>query len=319
MNETRRARKPIPGIAVAGATAAVSGFSVFLNSYGVHARLLGCRLHDGEEPRRGDRPARRDPGRPIREALNLSLAGARRHAPRTASSPRLSAADYFGLAYVGTIGGGIAFILFFTGLQRTSPVPAAFLHDTLVVFVALVAWPLLGERLRLWNVIAIAFLVVGAVASSGGIGPFHANTGSALVLGATILWAAETGLAKRLLRRISPATLGLVRMGVGALVLVCYVVAVGDFSALVGLNATALRWVLVTGLLLGAYVGTWMTALSRASAIDVTSVLVASTVVTLVLEAIVQHKGLGPEVLGISLMVVGTALAVSFWGRVARA
>ena len=40
-------------------------------------------------------------------------------------------------------------------------------------------------------------------------------------------------------------------------------------------TAGQLGWVLFTGLLLAGYVGTWMTALSRARAIDVTSILVA--------------------------------------------
>ena len=53
--------------------------------------------------------------------------------------------------------------------------------------------------------------------------------------------------------------------------------------------------------------------------IDVTSVLVASAIVTLVLQSVVQHKGLGPEVLGIALMATGTALVAGNWKRVVRA
>ena len=52
---------------------------------------------------------------------------------------------WVGLAYVGIIGNGLAFVIFFNGLARTTATPAAFLHDTLVIWVitagtALVAW-----------------------------------------------------------------------------------------------------------------------------------------------------------------------------------
>ena len=74
----------------------------------------------------------------------------------------------------------------------------------------------------------------------------------------------------------------------------------------------------MTGVLLGVYVATWMTALARACAIDVTSVLVSSVVITTILQALVQHKGLGPEAVGITLMLIGTAAATVGWARVAR-
>ncbi len=301
------------GLLVAGATAAVSGVSVFVNSYGVHAVpspavyttaknlvaaivLVGAAL-----------------------AVRLSARGPRAIADiKPTTPPRTRLAELVGLGYVGTVGGGFAFILFFDGLAWTSAVPAAFLHDTLVVWVALVAWPLLGERLGRWNVAAIVLLVVGVVASTGGIGGLRANSANALVLGATLCWAIETVVARRLLARVTPTTLGLVRMGGGAIVLLAYLAISGALHSLIALDASALRWTLVTGVLLGVYVATWMTALARARAIDVTSVLVSSAVITTILQALVQHKGLGPEAVGITLMLIGTAAATVGWARVAR-
>ncbi len=301
------------GLLVAGATAAVSGVSVFVNSYGVHAvpspavyttakNLVAAIVLVG-----------------VALAVRLSARGPRAVADvKPTTPPRTRLARLVGLGYVGTVGGGLAFILFFDGLARTSAVPAAFLHDTLVVWVALVAWPLLGERLGRWNVAAIVLLVVGVVASTGGIGGIRANSGNALVLGATLCWAIETVVARRLLTRVTPTTLGLVRMGGGAVVLLAYLAISGALHSLIALDASALRWTLVTGVLLGAYVATWMTALARARAIDVTSVLVSSAVITTILQALVQHKGLGPEAVGITLMLIGTAAATVGWARVAR-
>ena len=119
-------------------------------------------------------------------------------------------------------------------------------------------------------------LVVGLVATSGGVGSLVVNSGNALVLGATMLWGIETVIIKRLLTGVDPGSLGVVRMGGGITVLAAYLAITGQLAALFHLDANALRWVVLTGLLLGAYVATWMIALSRARAVDVTSVLVSS-------------------------------------------
>ena len=107
-------------------------------------------------------------------------------------------------------------------LARTTATPAAFLHDTLVIWVVLLAGPLLHERAARWNIAAIALLVGGEVALSKGIGHLAWGTGTALVLAATLLWAVEVVVAKRLLSGIAPATVSLVRMGVGSAALLAY-------------------------------------------------------------------------------------------------
>jgi drug/metabolite transporter (DMT)-like permease len=310
----------LPGLYVAGATAIISGISVFVNSYGVKsfnspavyttaknlaatlvitAFVVVAWLASRHQVPVVHATAARDSSPPARQ-----LHGLRRWA---------------GLAYVAAIGGGAAFIFFFEGLARTSAVPAVFLHDTLLIWVALAALPLLGERLGRWNLAAIELLVVGVTATSGGVGHLGFNAGNALVLGATVLWAIETIIAKRLLVGMTASALSLVRMGGGAVVLVGYLGATGQFHALVGLGAGELRWALLTGCLLGGYVATWMTALARARAVDVTSVLVASAAVTLFLDAIVHHTGLASDTVGLVLLALGVAAVVRAWPRVARA
>jgi drug/metabolite transporter (DMT)-like permease len=297
--------RAVSGLAVSGVTAAVSGVSVFVNSYGVHSVRS---------------PAVYTTGKNFFAATFLLVFAlitrtAYFRKGETEGGGALSSSVPRGwrlvaLAYVAIVGGGVAFVMFFDGLARTSPVPAAFLHDTLVVWVALIAWPVLGNRLSSWNVIAIGLLVVGLVASGGGIGSLVVNSGNALVLGATVLWAAETVVIKELLSGLSPNALGVVRMGGGLTVLVTYLGITGQLGPLFSLDADALRWTVITGLLLGAYVASWMFALSRARAIDVTSILVASAVVTAILQAVVQHKDLAQEAWGLALIGVGTVAAV---------
>ena len=136
-----------------------------------------------------------------------------------------------------------------------------------------------------------------------------------MVLAATLLWAVETVVAKQLLQSVSPAALASVRMGVGVAVLVGFVVVTGHGGALVHLDASQVGWALATGSLLAVYVGTWMVALSRGRAMDVTSVLVLSVVVTSLLEVGAGHAGSLGEALGLVLVMLGTAAVLVAWPR----
>ncbi len=300
------------GLVFAGVTAAVSGVSVFVNSYGVRSVTSAAVYTTGKNLFAAV----------LLVAFALVARSTRLFArPAPAESKRQALTGVWRLAalgYVAIIGGGVAFIMFFDGLARTAAVPAAFLHDTLVVWVTIIAWPALRERLSKWNVIAIAILVVGLVASSGGVGSLVVNSGNALILGATVLWGLETVVIKKTLAGSDPANLGVVRMVGGFAVLIAYLAITGQFGALLALDANALRWVILTGVLLGTYVASWMVALSRARAIDVTSILVSSAIVTAVLQAVVQHKNLQPEAWGLALIAAGSlAVVVSARRKVA--
>ncbi|MGB9111177.1 MAG: DMT family transporter [Acidimicrobiales bacterium] len=302
MTTTPGRTRGISGLVFAGLTAAVSGVSVFVNSYGVHSVTS---------------PAVYTTGKNffaailllafvvIAKASHLFVQPAQLEARRSLTG----ASRLLAFAYVAIIGGGVAFVMFFDGLARTSAVPAAFLHDTLVVWVALLAWRGLGEHVSRWNLVAIMLLVVGLVASSGGVGSLVANSGNALVLGATVLWGIETVIIKRLLAGVDPGSLGVVRMGGGLTVLAAYLAITGQLGALFHLDAHALGWVVLTGVLLGAYVATWMLALRRARAVDVTSILVSSALITAVLQAVVQHKDLAAQSWGLALVAIGTLTA----------
>lgn len=324
---SRRERRRVPGMAVAGLTAMVSGVSIFTNSYGVHAVSS---------------PAVYTTAKNLVATAVLAavaLAGKRRSLRRGSllanyatpavvaeSSTRARPASPVGRAtlwgrrlafvYVGVVGGGLAFVLFFNGLAQSEPASAAFWRDTLVLWVALLAVPLLGERLRWWSVAAIALLIGGEVTFTGGVGTLGAHRGEMLVLASTVLWAIEVVVAKKLLANVAPSTLAVVRMGAGAVTLVVYLSAIGSFAALSALDALQWRWALLTGALLAMYVATWMTALSRASALDVTSVLVASVVMTWLLQVLV---GTSTPTLGSGgLVLIALGVGLVAWSGLAH-
>ena len=220
------------------------------------------------------------------------------------SQPR----HWAGLAVVGVFGGAVAFLLFFEGLARASATDAAFLHKTLLVWVALLALPLLGERLGAMHVAAIALLVVGQIGLAGGATTVFGQ-GQLMVLGATLLWAGEVVVAKRLLADLSSWTVGLTRMGVGSAVLITWTLIRGEGGALTALTSEQWMWVLLTGVILAGYVSTWFAALSRAPAVDVTAVLVVGAVVTALLAAGVKGTPLVPQLGWLALVLAGASLA----------
>jgi drug/metabolite transporter (DMT)-like permease len=284
MNPTRRT-----GILLALATAAISGVSVFLNGYGVKAFGSSTVYTTGKNL--------------VAAIILLALVGvgARRGARLTRPTRR---GQWLALGAIGVIGGSVPFVLFFEGLARASSPQAAFVHKTLVLWVALLAVPLLRERLQWGHWLAIALLVVGQVGLAGGA-PESFGTPGLMILGATLLWSLEVVVAKRLLVGVSSWTVGVARMGLGSVALLGWLAVRGQLGALVSLTGAEVGWALATGALLAGYVATWFAALARAQAVDVTAVLVLAAPVTALLSAAVNGTTLAPQTPWLAMVVLG--------------
>jgi drug/metabolite transporter (DMT)-like permease len=296
------------GMQLALGTALISGVAVFLNSYGVKTFDDAATYTT----------AKNAVAAFALVAVVAALSASSGHLLSRPAGQRQWAA----LGLIGVVGGSVPFLLFFEGLSRASSTETAFVHKTLVVWVALLAVPLLAERVGPLQWGAIGLLVVGQASMAGGVTAVLDMTwgsGELMVLAATLCWAVETVLAKRLLGGMSSWTVALARMCLGSVVLVGWAVLRGQASGLVGLDAEQLGWVLLTGLLLAGYVGTWFAALARAQAVDVTAVLVLGAVVTAVLSAVVDGTSLVPQLAGLTMVAAGGALVVVGTRRVPRA
>jgi drug/metabolite transporter (DMT)-like permease len=288
MTTTRRT-----GILLALGTAAISGVAVFLNADAVRAF--------------GDATAYTTAKNLVAAVVLLAVVGAGSRTGARLTRPR-SRGQWAGLTAIGLVGGSVPFVLFFEGLSRATSAQAAFLHKTLLVWVAVMAVVFLGERLTRFHVLAIGLLVVGQIGLIGGIGGF--GSAEAMILGATLLWSVEVVVAKRILAGVSSWTVGVARMGLGSVVLIGWVALRGDIGLLTSMSAEQAGWVLLTGLLLAGYVGTWFAALKRAPAVDVTAVLVLAAPVTAALNAVADGVPLGPQLDWLAVLVAGGALAV---------
>ena len=281
------------GIALAFVTALVSGVSIFVNGHAVKHF--------------GDATVYTTAKNAVAGALLLVLALTIRRPGVNAGAGRPRRRRHrLALLAVAVIGGSVPFVLFFEGLARAEATQAAFIQKTLIVWVALLAVPILRERFRWPHALAIVLLLAGQAWLAGRAGTVVFGAGEAMILAATLLWSIEVVYVKHLLASLSPRTLGAARMGIGTALLVGWVAVSGKAGQLYGFDAEQWRWILLTGLLLTAYVATWYAALARAQAVDVTAVLVFGAVVTALLAG--ASDGTPINATGAILVAAGAAL-----------
>jgi drug/metabolite transporter (DMT)-like permease len=277
------------GIALAVCAAMISGLAIYLNAFAVKQlpdAALYTTLKNGVA------------------AVVLLGAAVGLGAARDVRS--IDRRGWVGVLLVGVIGGSIPFILFFSGLAQASAPSAAFIQKTLFVWVALLAVPFLGERLGFAPLIALVVLLVGQalVLPPDGV---RWGAGETMIMVATLFWAVETILVKRLLTSIPTPLMAAARMSIGLVVLVGYLAISGRLAMVAGLSQVQWGWALLTGLILAGYVVTWFGALRRAPASVVTSVLVVGAVITGVLTGVARGTAPSPTVVGGYLLIVGAA------------
>ncbi len=223
----------------------------------------------------------------------------------------LTAKQWRQLVLVGIIGGALPFALFFTGLAQTSAINGALIHKTLFLFVALLAIPFLKERMTWPQWIGIG-IIFAANLFVGGFTGFKFNAGELMILAATILWAVENIIAKKILTNISSLTVAGARMIFGSVLLIGYIILTNGFGEMAKLSGTKWVWVILTASLLVGYVLTWYTALKHAPATYVATLLVPATLVTNVLSALFITHAFSVSDLIMAIFYVG-GLTLIIW------
>ena len=290
-------RERTVGLLLAAGTAVISGFSVFVNAAAVKAVADPAVFTTLKNL--------------VAVAVLIVLATA---VVRPADVRRIARNDRLLLAVIGVFGGGVAFLLFFSGLAMASAPTAAFIHKTMFIWVALMAVPFLGERLGLVPVAALGGLLAGQILILPPLG-ISWGTGETLIASATVIWAVEVVLAKRVLGRVRSPIVGVARLGIGLVVLVGFLVATGRIAGIAEIGTMGWTWVAVTGLLLAGYVGTWMAALRRAPATEVTSILVLGALITAGLTTLSRGTLPEPITTGGYMLVLAGVTALILVGR----
>ncbi|HTT72993.1 MAG TPA: DMT family transporter [Thermoplasmata archaeon] len=230
------------------------------------------------------------------------------------SGPRLRGRDWAALAIIGLVGGAIPFLLFFHGLALATgaggAATASFVYRTLFLMASVFGFVFLRERISARWAIAAGLLLVGNVLLLSLVAPLW-TPGTLYVLGATLLWAAEYTLSRRVLRDLRATTVGLGRMGFGAGFLVVYLVATAQLGAVGALSPGQWGWVAISALLLAAFVASWYAGLKRVDVGTATSVLVLGFPITLGLSLFVAGASFTVgEVAGALVVAAGVAVAI---------
>lgn len=283
------------GVGLAFATALISGVSIFVNGFAVK-QLPDAAVFTT-----------------LKNAVAaLILVGFAAATVRPADVRAMDRSSWTRLAVIGIVGGSVPFLLFFSGLAMASAPSAAFIHKTLFIWVAILAVPFLGERLGLAQVGALGVLLAAqflVIPPNGVVW----GTGETMIAAATLLWAVEAILAKRLLRAVPSQVVGAGRLGIGLVVLVGYLLVAGKAGVVLALSGEQWAWALGTGFLLSGYVGTWYAALKRAPASLVTAILVVGAPITAVLQALQRGVLPTPPVLAGQLLIGVAAIALAVY------
>ena len=263
------------GIYISLATAVISGVSIFVNKFAVDAVKPALYFTSVKNV-----------------AVALLIVTIVLATGEWKKIAKLSKKELGYLLLIGIIGGSLPFYLYFTGLSQTPAVNAAIIHKTLVFWVMLMAIPFLKEKVSKWQILGVLMLFAGNV-FVGGFKGFKFSQGELMLLVATVLWAVENILAKKVLATVSPNIVTAFRMGLGSIVLMsATIITVPQvLQKSLALSNEQFLYMGLTVLFLLAYTTTWYRALKHAPAVVVTSVLVSSTLVTNVLSAVfVTHS-----------------------------
>jgi drug/metabolite transporter (DMT)-like permease len=184
---------------------------------------------------------------------------------------------------------------------------------TMPVWTALLAWPLLGERLTVLRIIALVMAFAGLASLFGGDGISASATklpGMSLAFIGALGFAFGTIFLKRFPIKLPGATSAALQIGVGSLpvALVGSFIEHPDVTVLTTAGWAALAYMTFAGFCI-AYVS-WFAALERLPASIAAIGTMLAPVIGVAVSAIALHEPLGPaKIAALAFTVCGVALA----------
>jgi|SRR3989338_2233523 len=218
-------------------------------------------------------------------------------------------------ASIAIIGGAIAFALYFTGLKLTTAGRAAFLHKTLPLYTALLAFAFLKEKITKKYTIAIFVMFLGTIAIySASINPTdlwsNPQLGDMLVISAAILWAVENTIVKKAMKKgETNFVVSFSRMFFGGLILFGAVILMGKTSVLMSFSMQQIINIAISTALLFAYVLFYYMSLKMINVSKATVLLLIAPVISLILGIIfLREPAPALQIAGSVIILVGAYL-----------
>lgn len=284
------------GLAFALAAAAISGVSVFLN--GVAVTLADPTAYTA-----------------LKNVFALIFIGSLAFALcEVGKFKSLTRRQWGMLALIGLIGGSVPFLMFFQGLKLGGAAVSSFIFRSLFIFAGVFGYLLLKERPEPRDIAAGIIILAGNALLLSGEPSIGA--GQLLVLGATILWALEYTLSRKMLSDITPRVLMIGRLFLGSIFILAFMAYSGSIPALASVDATVASWLLVTSIMLAAFMSAWYGALRYLPVLKAASVLALGGIITASLNIVFLGRVMAPaEAMGLLLILSGS-LAMAGLGRV---
>ncbi|MFH0737601.1 MAG: DMT family transporter [Candidatus Micrarchaeota archaeon] len=219
----------------------------------------------------------------------------------------LSKRQWSVLALIGVIGGSVPFLMFFWGLKLGGAAISSFIFRSLFIFAGVAGWFILKEKPEASDVAAGVILLLGnALLVSGDL---EFGFGQMLVLGATILWAVEYTISRKMLSDIEPNVVMVSRMIFGSLVLLGFLAMDGSLGLLTQINPEMLSWLVLTSALLFGFLTSWYNTLRYLPVLKATSILALGGIVTSALGILCGGTVSLAEGFGLLLILLGAGIA----------
>ena len=210
------------------------------------------------------------------------------------------------LILIGLVGGSVPFLLFFKGLSMTSGVQAAFMHKTMFIYIAILAFVFLKEKISKNFLIAGLLLLLGNILLLK-LTSYSFGLGDVLILIATLFWAGENVLSKYMLNDLPSRIVIWGRMFFGSIFIILFLLMTNQIGLVSSLSINQLGWVMITSVLLFGYVCTWYSGLKYIKVSEAAVILLLATPITTLLSWMFLDKALLiSQIIGIILSLLAS-------------
>lgn len=277
------------GVLLVLLTAVISGFSIFLNKFGVSGINSGIFAFSKNI------------------VVSIFLISTIFLFNQFNELKNLKRRGWLNLILIGLIGGAIPFLLFFRGLQLTSSASASFIHKSMFLFVILFAFLFLKEKIKKNVAVAAILLMIGIfLLIKFSLNQNFLSAGNLLILIATVFWAGENVLSKYALKELQSNIVAFGRMFFGSLFILIYLIATSQFNLIFALNLNQMSWILFSSIFLYLYVFTWYNGLKFVKVSVATAILLLGSVITAFLDYLFSGMVLTlSQSIGILFILVG--------------
>jgi len=213
------------------------------------------------------------------------------------------------LMAIGLVGGSIPFLLFFKGLSLTSAAGASFIQKTMFVWILILAGIFIKEKITK-NYVFAGLLLIGGNLLFLKISDIRFDTGSGLVLLATLFWAVENVISKQALKDLPARIVMWGRMFFGSVFILIFLALSHQVSLLGNVNIQQIGWTAITSVLLFGYVYTWYSGLKYIKVSEAAIILMLGSPITTMLSVIFVKPATLKEYLAVALIAIGIVTAI---------